>query len=58
MIKVKIRSTILCATAALLAMSLAPGAIAADISDVGFVDLADIANLPVFVSVNRAARRL
>jgi outer membrane protein len=53
MIKVKIRSTILCATAALLAMSLAPGAIAADISDVGFVDLADIANLPVFVSVNR-----
>ena len=53
MIKVKIRSAILCATAALLAMSLAPGAIAADIGDVGFVDQADIANLPVFVSANR-----
>jgi outer membrane protein len=49
----KIRSAILCATALLLATSLAPGAIAADIGDVGFVDQADIANLPVFVNANR-----
>lgn len=32
---------------------LAPGAIAADLTDVGFVDQADIANLPVFVDANR-----
>jgi outer membrane protein len=49
----KIRSAILCATAALLATCLAPGAIAADINDVGFVDQADVANLPVFVNANR-----
>ncbi|HLY03439.1 MAG TPA: OmpH family outer membrane protein [Candidatus Cybelea sp.] len=48
-----IRSVVLCAIAALLATSLAPGAIAADVSDVGFVDQADLANLPVFVSANR-----
>jgi outer membrane protein len=53
MIKLKIRSAILFLTAALLAASLAPGAIAADISDVGFVDPADIANLPVFVNADR-----
>lgn len=53
MIKMKIRSTIVCATAALLSICMAPGAIAADVSDVGFVDQADIANLPVFVSANR-----
>src|SRR5580658_1936841 len=49
----KIRSAILCASAALLATCLAPGAIAADINDVGFVDQADVANLPVFVNANR-----
>ena len=43
----KIRSTILCAGATLLAISLAPGAIAADISDVGFVDQAE---LPIYRS--------
>ncbi len=53
MIKMKIRSAILFATAVLLAASLAPGAIAADISDVGFVDPADIANLPIFVNADR-----
>lgn len=48
-----IRSTILCAAAALLAVGSAPGAIAADLTDVGFVDQADVANLPVFVNANR-----
>jgi outer membrane protein len=37
----------------LLAVFLAPAVIAADLTDVGFVDQADIANLPVFVSANR-----
>jgi outer membrane protein len=49
----KIRSTILCTAAALLAVLLAPEVIAADLTDVGFVDQADIANLPVFVDANR-----
>jgi outer membrane protein len=49
----KIRSTILCAAATLLAVLLAPEVIAADLTDVGFVDQADIANLPVFVDANR-----
>jgi outer membrane protein len=53
MIKLKIRSALLFATATLLATSLAPGAIAADISDVGFVDPADIANLPIFANADR-----
>jgi outer membrane protein len=53
MIVMKIRSRILCGTALLLATCLAPGAIAADINDVGYVDQADIANMPVFVSANR-----
>ena len=48
-----IRSTILWATATLLVICLAPSAIAADLTDVGFVDQADIANLPVFVDANR-----
>ncbi len=49
----KMRSKILCAAAVLLSLSLSPGAIAADLTDVGFVDQADIANLPVFASANR-----
>jgi outer membrane protein len=53
MTKIKIRSAMLCAAVALLATCLAPGAIAADISDVGFVDPADIANLPIFVNADR-----
>jgi outer membrane protein len=39
--------------AALLAVWLTPGAIAADLTDVGFIDQADVANLPAFVSANR-----
>jgi len=38
----------------LLGIALAPGAIAADITDVGFIDQADLANLPVFVNANGA----
>ncbi|HEX4013109.1 MAG TPA: OmpH family outer membrane protein [Candidatus Cybelea sp.] len=49
----KIRSIILSAAALLLAASLMPAAIAADLTDVAFVDQADIANLPVFLSANR-----
>ncbi|MFY9719998.1 MAG: hypothetical protein WAK16_10180, partial [Candidatus Cybelea sp.] len=49
----KIRPTLLCTVAMLLAVFLAPEVIAADLTDVGFVDQADIANLPVFVSANR-----
>lgn len=39
--------------AAMLAAFVAPAAIAADLSDVGFIDQAEIANLPVFISANR-----
>lgn len=49
----KIRSIILSAAALLLAASLMPGAIAADLTDVAYVDQADVANLPVFVNANR-----
>ncbi|MGC1379702.1 MAG: OmpH family outer membrane protein [Candidatus Baltobacteraceae bacterium] len=48
----KIRLPLLLA-AVLLAVWLAPGAIAADLTDVGYIDQADVANLPVFVSANR-----
>ncbi len=48
-----IRSAICIAAAFLLAVWMAPGAIAADLTDVGFIDQADVANLPVFVSANR-----
>lgn len=37
----------------MLAAFIAPGAIAADLSDVGFVDQAELANLPIFISANR-----
>jgi outer membrane protein len=48
-----IRSVTLLAAAALLAVLMAPGAIAADLTDVGYIDQADVANLPVFVAANR-----
>lgn len=35
-------------------MTLAPGAIAADLTDVGYIDQADLANLPVFINANGA----
>jgi outer membrane protein len=49
-----IRSAILFAGALALAMWTGRGAIAADITDVGFVDQSELANLPVFVNANRA----
>lgn len=49
----KNRSMLFGAVAALAVLLAAPGAIAADVTDVGFVDQADMANLPVFVSANR-----
>ena len=49
----KIRSAIVLAGAVSLAMWAGRGAIAADLTDVGYVDQADLANLPVFVGANR-----
>ncbi|HXO16802.1 MAG TPA: hypothetical protein VN909_01400 [Candidatus Dormibacteraeota bacterium] len=49
----KIRSAILFAGALSAAAWMGTGAIAADLTDVGFVDQADVANLPVFVLANR-----
>ncbi|MGA8534016.1 MAG: hypothetical protein WB615_07910, partial [Candidatus Tumulicola sp.] len=40
--------------AAVLAASVAPAAIAADLTDVGFVDQSELANIPMFVGANRA----
>jgi outer membrane protein len=40
--------------AVLLAALVAPEAIAADMTDVGFVDQAELANIPVFLNANRA----
>ncbi|MBV8373433.1 MAG: hypothetical protein JOY69_09250 [Candidatus Eremiobacteraeota bacterium] len=37
-----------------LAAFVAPGAIAADLTDVGYVDQAELANMPIFVGANRA----
>ncbi len=48
-----IRSAIFLAAALSLAMWAARGAIAADLTDVGFIDQSELANLPVFVSANR-----
>jgi len=49
----KVKSAILCAGAALLAAWISPGAIAADLTDVGYIDQAQLASLPVFVAANR-----
>jgi outer membrane protein len=48
-----IRSAILFAGAVSLAMWMGRGAIAADLTDVGYIDQADLANLPVFLAANR-----
>lgn len=48
----RLQATIFSLTA-VLAGVLAPGAIAADLTDVGFIDQADVGNLPAFVSANR-----
>jgi len=49
----KMRSAMIFAGAISLAMWLGRGAIAADLTDVGYIDQADLANLPVFVTANR-----
>jgi outer membrane protein len=48
-----IRSAIFFAAAVAFAMWAGRGAIAADLTDVGFVDQSDLANLPVFLTANR-----
>lgn len=48
-----IRSAIFFAAAVALAMWAGRGAIAADLTDVGFIDQSDLANLPVFLAANR-----
>lgn len=47
------RIPVLVLATALLAAAVAPAAIAADLNDVGFLDQAELANLPVFVAANR-----
>lgn len=49
----KKRSALLVAGALSLAIGMTPGAIAADLTDVGYIDQAELANLPVFVAANR-----
>lgn len=48
-----IRSATLFAGTLLLALWAGRGAVAADLADVGYVDQAELANLPVFVAANR-----
>ncbi|MBV9719039.1 MAG: OmpH family outer membrane protein [Candidatus Eremiobacteraeota bacterium] len=48
-----IRSAIFFAGAVSLAMWAGRGAIAADLTDVGYIDQADLASLPIFVGANR-----
>lgn len=45
---------VLAVLALMLAAFIAPSAIAADLTDVGYVDQAALANMPVFVSANRS----
>src|SRR5579871_3183582 len=52
--QMKFGSAIFAAAAFLLGMTLAPCAIAADVTDVGYIDQAELANLPVFVNGNAA----
>jgi outer membrane protein len=47
------RSAAVMSAAVLLGFATAPGAIAKDLTDVGFIDQADVANLPVFINANR-----
>ena len=49
----RIRSATIFVGVALLAVWMSCGAIAADLTDIGYIDQADLANLPVFVSANR-----
>jgi outer membrane protein len=49
----KIRLATSFVAAIVFAAFVAPAAIAADLTDVGFVDQAELANLPVFVAANR-----
>jgi len=49
----KVRSAVLFAAAAVLAVWMGRGALAADLTDVGYIDQADLANMPVFVAANR-----
>ena len=46
-------SSLVAVIAVLLSALVAPGAIAADLTDIGFVDQAELANMPVFASANR-----
>jgi outer membrane protein len=50
----KLRPVVAFAVAVLLGNLIAPLATAADLTDVGYIDQADVANLPVFVNANRA----
>src|SRR6202020_768388 len=47
------RQATICSFALAAGLLLATAATAADLTDVGYVDQADIANLPAFVSANR-----
>jgi outer membrane protein len=49
----KIRLATLFAAALVIAAFVAPAAIAADLSDVGYIDQAEVASMPVFVAANR-----
>lgn len=49
--KIRLATTI--AAALLIAAFVAPAAIAADLSDVGYIDQAELASMPVFVSANQ-----
>jgi outer membrane protein len=49
--RIRYVSSLIAAT--LLLFSIAPSAIAADVTDVGFLDQAELASLPAFVSANR-----
>jgi outer membrane protein len=49
----KIRLATIFAAALLVAAFVAPSAIAADLTDVGFIDQAELAGMPVFVAANR-----
>jgi outer membrane protein len=50
----KMRQALLFGAAVVLGNVVAPVATAADLTDVGYVDQADVANLPVFINANRA----
>ena len=49
----KIRLATISVAALLLAAFVAPSAIAADMTDVGYIDQAELANMPVFIAANR-----